>query len=85
MEAININDIIFATASIRGNIAADIKLSGLKSMSEIVTAIRREIGSMSGLLTIRMRNATQGWCQSKSVYLSPAPVFVKPIANRIPV
>ncbi len=73
MEIININDIIFATASIRGKVTS-LKLSGLMNMSEVILAVKKEIGNVTGLLKITLRNMTQGWSREKSVYLSPVPV-----------
>ncbi len=72
MKKITINDVIFATATIGGHIAANIRLSGLGSIAEVVRAVKNELGSFSGLLNITMRNMTQGWSHSKSVYLSPS-------------
>lgn len=73
MEKISINDIIFATASIRGKVT-NFRFSGLMSMADVIRAIKNEIGSVTGLLTISLRNMTQGWSRQKSVYLSPMPV-----------
>ncbi len=70
MNTITLNDIIFATATIRGKVAANLRLSGLASMSEVIRAVRGEIGSFSGLMTISLRNMSQGWVQQKSVYLA---------------
>lgn len=71
MNIITINDIIFATATVRGAVTANLRLSGLRSMSEVINAVRRETDSFSGLITISLRNMTQGWTQQKSLYLSP--------------
>ena len=72
MEKISINDIIFATASIRCKVT-NFRFCGLMSMAEVIKAIKNEIGSVSGLLTISLRNMTQGWSRQKSVYLSTVP------------
>lgn len=71
MEKITINDIIFATATIQGRITANIKLSGLSSLADIISAIKRELGSFSGLLTITLRNISQGWTRQRSLYVAP--------------
>lgn len=78
MEKISINDIIFATATVRGTIAASLKLSGLKSMADVIAAIKKEIGIAGGLLTITLRNMTQGWSRTRSLYLSPVRVCPAP-------
>ncbi len=74
MEKISINDIIFATAKIQGRVAASLRLSGIASMADVIKEIKREIGSANGLLTISLRNMTQGWSGRKSVYLSAVPI-----------
>ncbi len=74
MNIITLNDIIFATATVRGAVTANLRLSGLRSMADVINAIRREIGSASGLITISLRNMTQGWTQQKSLYLSPVAI-----------
>ena len=74
MEKISINDIIFATAKIKGRVTASLRLSGIMSMADIIREIKKEIGSASGLLTISLRNMTQGWSRQKSVYLSAIPI-----------
>ena len=74
MEKISINDIIFPTAKIQGRVTASLRLSGIMSMADIIREIKKEIGSASGLLTISLRNMTQGWSRQKSVYLSAIPI-----------
>ena len=74
MEKISINDIIFATAKSQGRVTASLRLSGIMSMADIIREIKKEIGSASGLLTISLRNMTQGWSRQKSVYLSAIPI-----------
>lgn len=71
MKKISIHDVIFATATIRGNIAVNIRLCGISSIADIIKVIKQEIGHVGGLLTISLRNMTQGWTQSRSVYLAP--------------
>ena len=74
MNIITLNDIIFATATVRGAVAANLRLSGLRSMTEVINAIRHEIGSFTGIITISLRNMTQGWTQQKSLYLTPVAI-----------
>lgn len=71
MDTISINDIIYATATVNGSTTANLRLSGLSSASDVVRAIRREIGSFTGMITITTRNMTQGWSRRKSLYLAP--------------
>lgn len=69
MGTININDTIYATAQYRGSVAACVTMSGIQSPVEVLGALKREMGGVSGLLRITMRNMTQGWCSQKAVYL----------------
>lgn len=72
MDIINTSDIIFASATIHGTIAVTLQLSGLHSVSEIIKAIRNEIGSFSGLLSLSVRNLSQGWARQHSIYIAAA-------------
>ncbi len=69
MKTIDRNDIVFATAKIFGTVSADIRLNGICSVDEAITAIKGEIGTFTGLVRISLRNATQGWSENKSLYL----------------
>lgn len=72
MGTINTGDTIYATAIIKGRTSANLRLCGLHSMSEVINAIKSEVGSAAGLVTITLRNMTQGWHSSKALYLTPA-------------
>ena len=70
MASIDINDIIFASVSFHGTTLANIRLSGVTTFRDILAVIRREIGTLTGLLTISLRNMTQGWTGRHSVLMS---------------
>ena len=72
MGKINTTDIIVATITQRGKQIGSFKLSGLESFSEIVGAVRRLSNGAIGLVTVTLRNGTQGWRHSRSIMLNPA-------------
>ena len=66
---INSNDRVFATLSQFGSIIYNVELSGVTSMSDVVRRIRGEVKSVSGLLSLTLRNSSQGWSRSASIML----------------
>ncbi len=73
MGTINSSDIIYATLSQHGRQLASLKLSGLTSFSDILRQVRRAVTGSLGLVTLRLRNSSQGWSHDRSVLLSQAP------------
>lgn len=67
MATILSSDIIFATIRQRGRILTTLRLSGITSLSEIVTALH---GIARGIATIDLRNGTQGWSRRHTVMLA---------------
>lgn len=61
MATILNSDIIFATVIQRGTTVASLRMSGISSMSDIVSRVRTAIGQFTGLTTINLRNGSQGW------------------------
>lgn len=66
------SDTIFATVRQRGITLADVRLSGITSLRDIINYLRRTIGALAGLISIDLRNGSQGWQQRHTVMLSPA-------------
>ncbi len=73
MGTINSSDIIYATLSQHGRQLASLRLSGLTSFSDILCQVRRAFTGSLGLVTLRLRNSSQGWSHDRSVILMPAP------------
>lgn len=61
MATIDSNDIIFATVTQRGKDVVSLRMSGMTSFSEIVRRMQTAVTSPLGLVTLRLRNYTQGW------------------------
>lgn len=64
MKKIEFNDVIFARATVMGQEMLNMRICGVVSMAELLQRVRREIGSCFGLITISLRNMTQGWSQT---------------------
>lgn len=67
MGTINRSDTIFVTLVTKMGSPLPITLNGVSSMNEIVTAIRRQSSETRGIVTLRMRNYTQGWSHSSNM------------------
>ena len=73
MGTINTTDVIYATLMQRGRQIATFKFSGLASFSDIISHVRRATSGRIGLVTLHMRNRSQGWSQNRSFIMSPTP------------
>lgn len=73
MGTINSSDTLFATLTQRGNIILSLKLSGIKSDTELMHHIYRSINGCMGLATLTLRNGTQGWSSRKQLLLKSLP------------
>ena len=69
MATISSNDILFASATQGGRHLADIRMSGISSTSNILSELRRVMHGVLGLVQVKLRNATQGWSRSMSLYI----------------
>lgn len=69
MKTISCTDIIFARVSMCGRMVASLCLSGISSLNELYQQIRRELGSRLGLVTVQLRNGSQGWTDRRHVLI----------------
>ncbi|MBD5185019.1 MAG: hypothetical protein HDS11_05630 [Bacteroides sp.] len=67
MKTISSSDIIFATVSMRGSLVAQLCISGIASFKEILARVRQAIGARVGLATLKLRNGSQGWTDSRTL------------------
>lgn len=70
MATINLHDEIYATLTQRGIVVAKIKLQGIRSLSDVLLKLRSHASNCMGLVTLKVRNYTQGWSQSKNIKLT---------------
>ncbi len=71
MATIDLHDEIFATLTQRGKVIATLKLSGVTSIAMILQRLRQLASKCVGLVTLNVRNSSQGWLHSRSIMLSP--------------
>lgn len=64
--AIMYSDIIFANVYRFGREVASLRLTGMNSESELLSAIHDSCPD-GGILDLVLRNGTQGWCQRRCV------------------
>ena len=67
MVTIHTSDKIFAIVSQRGHIISNFTFSGITSVADIIALIGKQI---KGLITITLRNYTQGWQRNHTIMLA---------------
>lgn len=68
--AFNPSDVIFATVRQRGMVLANLRMSGINSMADIISRLPHAIGRLMGITTIDLRNGTQGWQRRHTIMLT---------------
>lgn len=71
MATIDLHDEVFATLTQRGKVIATMKLSGVTSIAMILHRLRQLASKCVGLVTLNVRNSSQGWLHSCPIMLSP--------------
>ena len=69
MATISSTDNLFATASIMGQHFFHFTGNGISSLSELISRVRRHPLAPKGMVTLTVRNSSQGWSQSRAFYL----------------
>ncbi|MDE5838494.1 MAG: hypothetical protein K2K52_06955 [Paramuribaculum sp.] len=77
MATIFTTDILYATVIQRGTTIATLTLSGVSSLAEIINRIKSVVKDSIGMLTVNLRNSTQGWRQQRNIILKPRPHAVQ--------
>lgn len=67
MKTISCTDIIYATVRRRGMTVASLCLSGIHSLKELICRVREALGGAGGLVTLLLRNGSQGWTDRRSL------------------
>lgn len=80
MKEINYSDVIYATLIQRGSVIASLKISGVTSIDLIIKQIKHFTSKCVGLVSIKIRNFTQGWSQCRNIKIdSNREVAVTPV------
>lgn len=71
MKTISISDKIFATVKLYGRTIFNVAMDGMSSMEDVVRYVSSSIhGMASGMVTVVVRNGSQGWSERRSLRLS---------------
>lgn len=68
MATIHFNDHLFVTALQGGTTLASLSSTGFTSFADVLSALRNKIATVAGMVTIRLRNTSQGWNRTQAVY-----------------
>lgn len=69
MATISSSDNLFASASIMGEQIFNFCGNGIMSISDLINRVRAT-SSRRGMVTLTVRNTSQGWSQSRAFYLA---------------
>lgn len=70
LTAINTTDILHITALSSGATLLSTSLSGATSMGDVFRHVKTHAESAKGVVTLRIRNSTQGWMQQHTIVLN---------------
>ncbi len=86
MGTLNASDKIFATVSYAGRTVLNTSFTGVRSFSDIMDVIKRELGDFIGFVKLKLRNSSQGWSVEHSLRIvSKAPETPKRVTVQPPV
>ncbi len=67
MTNINFSDVIFVSVFQQGQSLTQLTISGIRSLKELMQRLRQTLHQYNGLLTIQLRNSTQGWSRENQM------------------
>ena len=70
MTAINRTDTLYVTALSSGVTLLSTSLRGAESMGDVLRHVKSQAEMTKGVVTLRIRNSTQGWVQQHNVVLN---------------
>lgn len=70
LTAINITDILHITALSSGVTLLSTSLCGAASIGDVFRHVKKHAESAKGVVTLRIRNSTQGWVQQHTIVLN---------------
>lgn len=70
MKTILTSDTIIATLQRGAQIIARLNMCGLASMAEVIRILRASCDGAPGLVTLSLRNASQGWASRQRLMLA---------------
>lgn len=76
MASIHRTDLIQVTAQSCGIVLLSLTMSGASTLTDVFRQVRESAPKDAGIVTVRLRNRTQGWTQQHNLVFrttSPAP------------
>lgn len=73
MATITINDTIFATVSVGNTTLMNRTIPGVSTINDALRMICHALKDHIGLVTVCLRNCTQGWTERRTIRLSNTP------------
>ena len=67
MTAIHRTDLLQVTAQSCGNVLLSLTMSGVTNLGDVFHQVRRSAPDEAGIVTIKLRNRTQGWTQQHNI------------------
>lgn len=67
MKAINSSDTLFVTVTRLGRTVLSTSISGADSLGDVTRSILPQLPAAAGLVSISLRNGSQGWAHSYNV------------------
>lgn len=71
ITAINHTDLLYVTALSGGVALLSTSISGVSSIGDVFRQIRRMASAFKGVVTLKIRNSTQGWAQQHTIVMKP--------------
>ena len=72
MTAIHRTDLLQVTAQSCGTVLLSLTMSGVTTLSDVFQQVRTSAPADAGIVTVRLRNRTQGWTQQHNIVFRPA-------------
>lgn len=70
MKTINLSDTLFVTLTQFGSVVINFSICGITSMAELLMAVRKKMSGRAGIVTMNLRNRTQGWSRTEALLLA---------------
>lgn len=67
MTAIHRTDLLQVTAQSCGNVLLSLTMSGVTNLGDVFHQVRSSAPDEAGIVTIKLRNRTQGWTQQHNI------------------
>ncbi len=81
MTSIHRTDLIQVTAQSCGAVLLSLTMSGVSTLSDVFRHVRESAPRDAGIVTVRLRNRTQGWTQQHNLVFRPSSPPVTPLPS----